>query len=326
MSISENKSEKDVCLEVKNLKVYLSTSKGMLRAVDDVSFNVFSEEILGIVGESGCGKTMTALSIMGLIPYPGRIYGGKILFHRQNLLELTEDQMRLIRGKKIGMVLQDPFSSLNPVYTIGNQLSEVLGKGLDRNDRKEKVVNALKQVSILNPEVRFYSYPFELSGGMNQRCVIAMTLLPNPELIIADEPTTSLDVTIQMQVLNLLKELQGKNHSSIIIITHDFGVVAAVCTSVLVMYSGKIVENGSKERILRNPCHPYTKALLASIPKLGDSKKKLHTIPGQPGEFFDSTQRCLFANRCDQALPICGEETPPLIEIEETHWVSCWRT
>lgn len=325
MDNSEEKLEKELCLKVQNLKVYFTTSKGILRAVDDVSFNIFKEEILGIVGESGCGKTMTALSIMRLIPYPGKIVGGKILFHERNLLELTEEEIRLIRGKKISMILQDPFLSLNPVYTTGNQLSEVVKEALSRQERKEAVITALKKVRITNPESRFFSYPFELSGGMNQRCVVAMALLPNPELIIADEPTTSLDVTIQMQVLKLLKELQKENHSSIIIITHDFGVVTAICARVLVMYSGKIVENASKERILRNPCHPYTKKLLASIPKLTGSKNRLVTIPGQPGVFFNSTTGCLFADRCEIVQLVCREKSPPLIEIEEDHWVSCWR-
>lgn len=316
--------DKDTVLEIRNLKTYFATQRGILRAVDDVSFKVSKGERLGIVGESGCGKTMTALSIMRLIPYPGRICGGEILFEGKNLLELKEEEMRSVRGRRISIVLQDPFSSMNPVYSIGNQLLEPLKRDVSRRIRKQKVINALGQVGIMNPEARFSSYPFELSGGMIQRCAIAMALLSSPQLLIADEPTTALDVTIQMQVLMLLKRLYEEMRMAMIVITHDLGIIAAVCSRVLVMYSGRIVENGSTEKVLRNPCHPYTKMLLASIPKLDKTKRELLAIPGQPGVFFNPVNGCLFASRCYGALSVCKEQTPVNIETEENHWVCCW--
>lgn len=322
--MNQNTALSEVCLEVKNLKVLFHTPRGILRAVDDVSFTLSRGEILGLVGESGCGKTMTALSIMNLIPFPGKISGGKVLFMDKNLLDLTQDEMRLIRGQRISMVLQDPLGSFNPVYSIGNQLSEVVRKEKARKERYGKVVHALKQVRISNAEDRFHSYSFELSGGMNQRCAIAMALLPAPEIIIADEPTTALDVTIQLQVLALLKELNKSGRTAMIIITHDFGVVAVICTKVVVMYSGRIMESASTFTILKSPAHPYTKSLLASIPRIGGSKE-LHAIPGQPGASLDSVQGCLFASRCESVSPICREQTPPMKEVEKNHWVSCWK-
>ena len=322
--MNQNTAFSEVCLEVKNLKVHFHTPRGILRAVDDVSFTLSRGEILGIVGESGCGKTMTALSIMNLIPFPGKISGGEILFMGKNLLELTQDEMRLIRGQRISMVLQDPFSSFNPVFTIGNQLLEVVRKEQARRKKYEKVVYALKQVGISNAEDRFHSYSFELSGGMNQRCAIAMALLPASEIVIADEPTTSLDVTIQLQVLALLKELNKNQRTAMIIITHDFGVVAATCKRVIVMYSGRIVESASTSSILRNPVHPYTKSLLASIPRIG-GPKELRTISGQPGASLDSIDGCLFAIRCESVSPICHGKNPPMKEVKKNHWASCWK-
>lgn len=318
-----NGSDSD-CLEVKNLRTFFFTGKGVVKAVDDTSFSVSMGEVLGIVGESGCGKTMTALSIMGLIPFPGRIVGGEILFKGQDLLALKKSEMRAIRGRRISIILQDPFAALNPVFTVGNQLSEVLPKETARKDSKSIVVKMLRKVRIARPELRYASYPHELSGGMNQRCVIGMGLLPGPDLLIADEPTTSLDVTIQAQVLRLLKELQCESGMAMILITHDLGVVATICTKVIVMYSGKIVERAPVHNLFKAPMHPYTKGLLNSLPRLDGSRDLLPTIPGQPGISYEFSKGCPFANRCQEVLPICQEEFPKDTLVGKDHQVACW--
>jgi peptide/nickel transport system ATP-binding protein len=320
----KNNKSYETYLEVRNLRTYFFTRKGVIKAVDDVSFSVSTGEIHGIVGESGCGKSMTALSIMRLVPFPGRIVGGEILFKGVNLLSLKEEEMRLVRLKHISMVLQDPVAALDPLFTLGNQLGEVLLGKDSHGMKRRKVVDMLRRVRLARPEYVYSSYPHELSGGMNQRCAIGMSLLPEPDLLIADEPTTALDVTIQAQVLLLLKELLGKSSMGMILITHDLGVVAMLCTKVSVMYSGRIVEKAPVHTLFKKPAHPYTKGLLHALPQLSNSGDALPTIPGQPSMPSESSRGCLFADRCSAVLPVCREESPPEIEVGQDHWVSCW--
>jgi oligopeptide/dipeptide ABC transporter ATP-binding protein len=326
MESNETKGFNGDCLEVRNLQTSFFTRKGVVRAVDDISFSVSTGEVLGIVGESGCGKTMTALSIMRHVPFPGRVVGGEVWFKGQNLLALKASEMQSIRGRRISIILQDPFAALNPVFTIGNQLSEVLPTDMPRKTVKDRVVDMLRRVHITRPESRYSSFPHELSGGMNQRSVIGMGLLPNPDLLIADEPTTSLDVTIQAQVLLLLTELQRQSGMAMIYITHDFGVVATICTTVAVMYCGKIVEKAPVDSLFKTPTHPYTKGLLHSLPRMDGSRALLPTIPGQPGIAYESLRGCPFAERCPQVRSLCSKEFPADIEIGREHWVACWAT
>jgi oligopeptide/dipeptide ABC transporter ATP-binding protein len=316
-------------LEVKDLKTHFFTRRGVLKAVDGVSFNVGKGETLGLVGESGSGKSITCLSILRLVPAPAaRIVGGQIMMDGEDLLLKSEREMRQIRGKKISMILQDPMTSLNPVFTVGYQvgipirLHQKLGKGA----LEEKVKEMLGKVRIPAPEVRMLEYPHQMSGGMRQRIVGAMALSCQPGLLIADEPTTALDVTIQAQFLRLLKEIQQASNISMIVVTHDFGIVAKVCDRVAVMYAGKVVECAATRKLFTTPLHPYTIALLESLPKMDENREKLFAIDGQAPDLANLPMGCSFEPRCPRAMDICRTEPPGEIVIEDGHTVSCWMT
>jgi len=313
-------------VRVKDLKTYFFTHDGVVKAVDGVNFKIGKEETFGLVGESGCGKSVTALSIIRLISNPpGRIVGGDIYFEGQNLLELTEREMRGIRGKKISMIFQEPMTSLDPVFTIGHEIMEAiqLHQGLKQEEAKKRAIEALRIVGMPDPERRINSYPHELSGGMRQRAMIAMALSCNPSLLIADEPTTALDVTIQAQILGLINELKGKFAMSIMLITHDLGVIAEMCDSVAVMYAGHIVEYASVGALFRNPLHPYTRGLHESIPRLNVETTRLKIIRGLVPNLLDVPSGCPFHPRCDFRTERCTKEMPELIEVEEHHTVRC---
>ncbi|MCW8814755.1 MAG: ABC transporter ATP-binding protein [Chlorobium sp.] len=315
-------------LEVKNLRTYYSTDSGTAKAVDGVSFSLGRNRTLGIVGESGCGKSVTALSIMRLIPMPpGYFAEGEILWNGQDLLKLSEEQMRRLRGNDIAMIFQEPMSSLNPVYTCGYQIIEQISlhRDVSKKEAKEQAVEMLRLVGIPNPSERFDSYPHELSGGMRQRVMIAMALSCDPALLIADEPTTALDVTVQAQILELIGKLQGVTGMSVILITHDFGVIAELCEDVLVMYASKVVEGGSVANIFSNPLHPYTAGLLRSIPRIGSKKERLNVIEGNVPSATRLPEGCSFANRCPLADPHCHEFEPELKEYEPGHRAACWK-
>jgi oligopeptide/dipeptide ABC transporter ATP-binding protein len=319
----------DIVLEVHDLHTHIFTRWGVVRAVDGVSFYLRQGETLGIVGESGCGKTMTALSLLRLVPRPGgRIVQGKILLEGENLLEKSDNEMRHIRGRRISMILQDPQTSLNPVFTIGNQLIE----GIRIHHHREgyqalvrRAIDALKQVRVAAPERRVQDYPHQMSGGMKQRVVGAISISCEPRVIIADEPTTSLDVTIQAQYLRLLREIQEETGLSLIFITHDFGIVAKMCDRVMVMYAGRVVESGPVREIFNKPSHPYTQALLSSVPKLEERPERLYSIQGQPPALWDVPPGCRFAARCPYADDRCQQEYPPSYTIGDGHNANCWR-
>jgi len=318
----------DVILEVEDLHTYIFTRWGVVKAVDGVSFSLRQGEALGIVGESGCGKTMTALSLLRLVPRPAaRIVKGKILLEGDNLLEKSAREMRDIRGRRISMILQDPQTSLNPVFTIGNQLIEALNihhrdgyRGL-----VQRAINALKQVRVAAPERRVQDYPHQISGGMKQRVVGAIAISCEPRVIIADEPTTSLDVTIQAQYLRLLREIQEETNLAVIFITHDFGIVAKMCDRVMVMYAGRVVESGPVRAIFNHPSHPYTQALLNSVPTMDERVERLYSITGQPPALWDLPSGCRFAPRCPFADDRCQREYPPPFMVGEGHTAGCWR-
>lgn len=317
-------------LEVKGLRTQFSTEEGILTAVDGVDLFVGRREILGIVGESGCGKTVLARSILRIVPWPGSIVEGKILFEGKDLLKETREKMREIRGKEITMVFQEPMVSLNPVYRVGNQIEEVLTAhqaGLNQKERRQRIIDLLRQVGIASPEQRISSYPHELSGGMRQRVMIAMALAcGNPKLVLADEPTTALDVTIQAQILDLFKRLQHEIGMSVVLITHDLGVVAETANRVAVMYAGSIVEMGSVHVIFQNARHPYTRGLLRSLPQQGvcKPKERLYTIQGIVPNPVHLHPGCKFFDRCDYAREdICSTTEPVLEQIEPEHWVRC---
>lgn len=313
-------------LEVKNLKTTFSSRKSSFNAVDGISFQVGRGETLGIVGESGCGKSVTSLSIMGLVKSPGKVSGDTIDFNGVNLLDLSKKEMRNLRGSEMSMIFQEPMTSLNPVYSVGDQIGESLKihRKLKRKERKETVVDLLKQVGIPRADEIYHSYPHQLSGGMRQRVMIAMAMACDPKLIIADEPTTALDVTIQAQILELMKELQRKKEMSMILITHDLGVVSEVCDRLVVMYAGKIVETGPVKEVLSNPSHPYTKGLLASLPKKGQKAKRLNFIPGQVPAPLNWGKGCRFADRCPYIMSECHNSMPPLFEVNKMHESACW--
>jgi oligopeptide/dipeptide ABC transporter ATP-binding protein len=319
----------DVILEVHDLHTHIFTRWGVVKAVDGVSFYLRQGETLGIVGESGCGKTMTALSLLRLVPQPGgRIVQGKIVLEGENLLEKSDNEMRHIRGSRISMILQDPQTSLNPVFTIGNQLIE----GIRIHHRREgyqalvrRAIETLKQVRVAAPERRVQDYPHQMSGGMKQRVVGAISISCEPRVIIADEPTTSLDVTIQAQYLRLLREIQEETGLSLIFITHDFGIVAKMCDRVIVMYAGRIVESGPVRDIFNHPSHPYTQALLNSVPKMEERPERLYSIQGQPPALWDLPEGCRFTPRCPYADERCRREYPPSYTIGEGHTADCWR-
>jgi peptide/nickel transport system ATP-binding protein len=319
-------------LEVENLKTWFYTRDGVVRAVDGVSYRVYPGETLAVVGESGCGKSVTSLSILRLIASPpGKIVSGRLLFEGRDLLELTEAAMRDIRGNEISMIFQEPMTSLNPVLTIGYQIAEalVLHQGMDRRGAITRAVEMLRLVKIPEPERRVTQYPHELSGGMRQRVMIAMALSCNPKLLIADEPTTALDVTIQAQILDLMRELKAKTGAAIVLITHDLGVVAEMAQRVVVMYAGRKVEEAPVEALFARPLHPYTKGLLGSIPRLAEAahaggRKRLVEIPGMVPSLKEAVPGCLFAPRCPYATARCSAEYPPLEEKAAGHWAACW--
>ncbi|WP_291633621.1 ABC transporter ATP-binding protein [Clostridium sp.] len=314
-------------VEINNLKTSFFTHVGEVKAVGGISFYLNKGEALGIVGESGSGKSVTMMSLMRLLPDTGKIIDGEILFQGKNLVTLPEKQMESIRGNEIGMIFQDPMTSLNPVFTIGNQIMEPLLKhrGLTKKEAFDKSVQMLSLVGIPSPEQRMKQYPHEFSGGMRQRAMIAMALCCEPKLLIADEPTTALDVTIQAQILELMKDIKEKLDTSIILITHDLGVVADVCARINVMYGGLIAETGSTKDLFYNPRHPYTWGLLNSIPNHKSAiREKLKPIEGQPPDLLKPPIGCPFAPRCDYAMKICEQQRPPLFEISPNHFAACF--
>jgi peptide/nickel transport system ATP-binding protein/oligopeptide transport system ATP-binding protein len=318
-------------LQIEALKTYFYTFEGIAKAVDDVSFTLDKGEVLGIVGESGCGKSVTAQSVMRLIPEPpGKIVDGKILFDGIDITRLPMGDMRSIRGNRISMIFQEPMTSLNPVYTIGNQISEMfmLHEKCSKRESRHRSIEMLKKVQIPAPEKRVHEYPHQLSGGMRQRAMIAMALACNPEILIADEPTTALDVTIQAQILELMMQLQEDYNSAILMITHDLGVIAEIAGRIEVMYAGKVVEEGPTGTIFDDPKHPYTWGLLKSIPKLGErartGRRRLQEIAGIVPSLYDLPAGCRFYPRCPQAMEICNQSIPALIEVGESHRVRCF--
>jgi oligopeptide/dipeptide ABC transporter ATP-binding protein len=322
----------ELLLEVEDLHTHLVTKAGVVRAVDGVSFRLHAGETLGIVGESGSGKSMTALSILRVVPKPAaRIVEGRVLLDGEDLLEKSDEEMRRLRGRDIAMILQDPQTSLNPVFTIGSQIREALRihvPGEGRRARLKRAIEALRQVRVAAPEHRVRAYPHQMSGGMKQRVVGAIAMSCQPRIIIADEPTTSLDVTIQAQYLRLLQDLQRETGLGLIFITHDFGIVAKLCQRLLVMYAGRVVESGSVRAIFDRPSHPYTAALLGSVPKIETKVKRLTSIEGQPPALWDLPPGCRFAPRCPYADERCRGAYPPSFEIEDDapdHVASCWR-
>lgn len=318
----------DHLLEVKNLKTYFYTDAGVVKAVDDVSFAIEAGKTLGIVGESGCGKSITSLSIMQLLETPpGKIAGGEIFYRGENLLEKTADEMRKIRGNKIAMIFQEPMTSLNPVFTVGQQIMEALmihEAGLSRIQARDQAIEMLRMVKIPLPEKRINEYPHQLSGGMRQRVMIAMALCCNPELLICDEPTTALDVTIQAQILELINELKQKTGAAVMMITHDLGVIAEVADEVMVMYAGKVVEQGTTDELFDRPMHPYTAGLMNCIPRLADEVEELPVIKGMVPGFDSMPKGCAFCPRCEAARRICEEEMPELIK-QDGRRVRCFK-
>ncbi|MFW6007590.1 MAG: ABC transporter ATP-binding protein [Halanaerobiales bacterium] len=320
-------------LEVEGLKTYFYNEQGIVYAVDDVSFNIQESETLGVVGESGCGKSITSLSIMNLVPQPrGSIEGGSIKYYGLDgqgkeitSLKSNSKEMRKIRGNEIAMIFQEPMTSLTPVYTIGEQIMEaiLLHQNVNKQEARKRTIEMLDNVGIAAPEQRVDEYPHQLSGGMRQRAMIGMALSCNPSLLIADEPTTALDVTIESQILDLMKELQDEFEMSIMFITHDLGVIGEVTDRVIVMYMGKVVERATTDDLFYNPKHPYTKALLNSIPKIG-VKEKLDTIPGSVPSPYNLPEGCYFAPRCPESMPVCEKKQPPIFETESGQEVKCW--
>ena len=316
-------------LEVRNLKKYFKNRAGMLHAVDDISFTLEAGKTLGVVGESGSGKSVTVLSILRLIQSPpGRIVGGDIFFENENLLKVTESRMREIRGNRISMIFQEPMTSLNPVFTVGNQIGEALKlhQGLSSSAALKQSIYMLKQVGIHSPEKRVYEYPHQLSGGMRQRVMIAMALACNPKILIADEPTTALDVTIQAQILELMRQLQKETGTAILLITHNLGIIAEMAQKVVVMYSGKVVESAPVDRLFHNPLHPYTKGLLVTTPRLNmpvGKNIRLPEIPGMIPSLYDLPTGCAFHPRCGEAVERCASEAPVLKEISDGHQCRC---
>ncbi|MTI68666.1 MAG: ABC transporter ATP-binding protein [Firmicutes bacterium] len=314
-------------LEVKNLKTSFYTHLGEVQAVRGISFSLNKGEVMGIVGESGSGKSVTSLSIMKLLQYPGEIKSGDIFFKGENIVNKKNKEMLNIRGNEIAMIFQDPMTSLNPVYTIGDQIMEVIirHQGLSKKKAKEKAIDMLRLVGIPSPEERVSNYPYEFSGGMRQRAMAAIALSCEPDLLIADEPTTALDVTIQDQILKLMKDLKEKLDTSIILITHDLGVVADICTKIVVMYGGLVMEEGTSKDIFYNPKHPYTMGLLKSIPRLDlGEKKRLIPITGTPPDLIKPPMGCPFTARCPYAMKICSLHAPKYTKIDENHKAMCW--
>lgn len=314
-------------LEIRGLKSYFYTEKGIAPAVDGVSIDIPKGKIIGLVGESGCGKSMTAKSIMGLLKYPGRVAGGSIYFNDVDLTRLKDSQLRSICGKDISMIFQEPMTSLNPVLRVGRQVSEAMlvhDKMLSREEAKKRTIDMFREVGIPEPEKRYNSYPHELSGGLRQRVMIAMAMVCRPQLLIADEPTTALDVTIEAQILRLMKRLNEEVGTSVLIITHNLGVVAEICDYIYVMYAGKIMEQAETFELFDYPMHPYTKGLMASIPRIGKNPARLHTIPGVVPNLLRLPEGCAFCNRCECADEKCKKEKAELIEYAPGHLVRCF--
>ncbi|MFI5304370.1 MAG: ABC transporter ATP-binding protein [Nitrospiria bacterium] len=315
-------------LQIKNLKTYFFTHQGVVKAVDDLSFNLDKGRVLGLVGESGSGKSMTSLSILRLVPPPGKVVSGEILFENKPLLKLNDESMRRLRGKEISMIFQEPMTSLNPVFTVGEQVAEMLRVHLKmtRKDARERTYELFKLVGIPSEQKRFKEYPHQLSGGMRQRVMIAMAISCNPKLILADEPTTALDVTIQAQILNLLHDLRNRFNMAMVLVSHDLGIIAESADEVAVMYAGKIIEFAETKKLFSNPLHPYTQGLLDSLPRFdenGDKRSRLKAIPGVVPQLSDLPAGCAFEPRCSFAMPICKSLFPPLEEKEKDHWSSC---
>ena len=320
----------DLMLDVQGLKTYFYTEDGVIKAVDGVDLKVKRGETVGIVGESGCGKSVTSLSVMRLIAAPGKILEGRIIFDGTNLLELPEREMTQIRGNRISMIFQQPTTCLNPVFKIGDQIAEVLNihQSLGREAGWKRSIELLRMVGIPEPQKRVHSYPHEISGGQAQRVMIAMALACAPELLIADEPTTALDVTIQAQILDLMRDLREKTGTSIMLITHDLGVIAEMAERVVVMYAGMVVEEADIGKLFAKPMHPYTQGLIGSIPVLGRVRERLDVIPGTVPNLLNPPPGCRFEPRCQACQGAirerCRTETPPLREVEPDHWVRCW--
>ena len=315
-------------LDVQDLKTYFFTRTGVVKAVDGVSFTLMPGETLGIVGESGSGKSMTALSVMGLVPEPaGRIAGGKILFQGEDLVQKSQSEMQAIRGREICMILQDPMTSLNPVFSVGNQLVETVRQNKEPHQAslRERAIELLQKVKISSPETRMANYPHQMSGGMRQRVVGSIAIAGAPKVLIADEATTSLDATIQYQYLALLKELQADTGMSIIFITHDFGIVAKMCDRVAVMYAGRVAEIADVRDLFNHPAHPYTEALMRSVPNVDEEVEYLYSIEGQPPALDDLPPGCTFAPRCPYVFDRCNEAFPDLIQVGDRHSATCWK-
>ena len=325
--MTENK--KTPLLQVKNLKTYFHSHSGLVKAVDDVSFEVYQGETLGIVGESGCGKSITCMSLAQLVECPpGKYEGGEILLDGQDMLKLSDAELRHIRGNKISYIFQEPMTSLNPVFKIGYQIEEVLmlHQGLSKEEARARAIEALDLVRIPNPERIVDEYPFALSGGMRQRVMIAMALACNPKLLVADEPTTALDVTIQAQVLDLMNNLKKQIDTSILFITHDLSVIAEMADRVMVMYAGKVVELADVNTIFENPLHPYTRGLIGSRPDMSTSSTRLNVIPGNVPDLSDLPEGCSFGPRCSLVCDQCKAGVPELVEVEPGHFVRCFVT
>jgi peptide/nickel transport system ATP-binding protein len=313
-------------LDIQGLTTHFFTRTGVIRAIENLSLRLQKGRVLGLVGESGCGKTVTALSILNLVPYPGKIISGKILFEGQDLLALSAREMRAIRGARISMIFQEPMTALNPVFTVGNQIAEVLTahRDVSKHQAIDAAVELLRSVGIPSPEKRVEEYPHQLSGGMRQRVMIAMAIACKPSLILADEPTTALDVTIQAHILALLGKIQAEMGMAMILVTHDLGLIAERAHEVAVMYAGRIVEQTDTRELFANPQHPYTRGLMASIPRPGEAgKTKLRTIPGTVPRLYDLPKGCMFSPRCEIKTAQCAVE-PELVEVKPGHLVRCW--
>ncbi len=317
-----------ILLDVNDLKVSFFTHAGEVKAVDGISYQVHENEVMGIVGESGSGKSVEAYSIMGLLQSPGKVIGGSVTFEGEDVLAYTDEQRREFRGKRAAMIFQNPMTCLNPVYTIGNQLMEALtchNKSISKAEARKQAIEMLELVGINNADKRMDQYPHEFSGGMRQRAMIAMAMICHPKLLIADEPTTALDVTIQAQILELMKDLQKQTGMAIVFITHNLGVVAEVCDKVSVMYAGHILEQAKVDDLFYSPAHPYTKGLMRSIPNL-DEKERTRLIPieGTPVDLLDPPKGCSFGPRCEHCMKICLSQKPPMVEVEKDHLSACW--
>lgn len=314
-------------LQIQNLKTQFHTAKGIVPVVDDVSIDIPKGKIIGLVGESGCGKSMTAMSVMQLVKKPGKVVDGQIMLMGKNLLDMTKKEMQNVRGNDIAMIFQEPMTSLNPVYTVGKQVREaiLLHQDMTKEEAKAKTIEIFRKCGIPEPEKRYNSYPHQLSGGLRQRVMIAMAMVCEPELLIADEPTTALDVTIEAQILKLMKQLRDEHGTSILLITHNMGVVAQMCDYVYVMYAGKVMEQAETFELFRNTCHPYTEGLLSSIPKMDRQVDRLYSIPGVVPNLLHLPKGCSFCTRCQYATEQCREIRPDLTEVNEAHLVRCNR-